>query len=102
MAEKEKIQRELKTLTPSENDSKVLERLATFLKSMAQAWREANREQRNRLGRQLFEEIWLKDKQVIAVKPRPELEPFFRLSFEEWRKKFESENSTPFGASISQ
>jgi len=97
LAEKEKIQRELKTLTPSENDSKVLERLATFLKSMAQAWREANQEQRNRLGRQLFEEIWLQDKQVIAVKPRPELEPFFRLSFEEWRKKFESENSTPFG-----
>lgn len=97
LAEKAKIQRDLKTLSPSENDSKVLERLATFLKSVAQAWREANQEQRNRLGRQLFEETWLKDKQVIAVKPRPELEPFFRLSFEEWRKKFESENPIPFG-----
>ena len=71
--------------------------MAALLKNVAQAWREANQEQRNRLGRQLFEEIWLKDKQVIAVKPRPELEPFLRLSLEEWRKKFESEPPTPFG-----
>jgi hypothetical protein len=51
-------------------------------------------------ARQVFDEIWVKDKQVIAVKPRPELKPFFQLSYEEWLKKFESENSTPSGSLI--
>jgi len=74
--------------------------LAEFLKNVAKAWREANEEQRNKLARQLFDEIWVKDKQVIAVKPRPELKPFFQLSYEEWLKKFESENSTPPGVAI--
>jgi hypothetical protein len=97
LAEWQIRERELKSLTPSADNSRVLERLAAFLKSVAQAWQEATQEQRNRLGRQMFEEIWIKDKQVIAVRPRPELEPFFRLSFEEWRKKFESENPIPFG-----
>jgi hypothetical protein len=44
--------------------------------------------------------IWVKDKQVVAVKPRPELEPFFRLSYEEWLKKFESETPIPPGVAI--
>ena len=59
--------------------------------------KEANQEQRNKLARQLFDEIWVKDKQVIAVKPRPELKPFFQLSYEGWLRKFELENSTPIG-----
>lgn len=92
----------LQALIPQETTSKVLERLAEFLKNVANAWRDANQEQRNRLARQLFEEIWLKDKQVIAVKPRPELEAFFRLSFEEWKKKFESDNSSPLGVATSR
>ena len=47
-------------------------------------------------GRSLFQEIWIKDKQVVAVKPQPELEPFFQLNYEEFvNKKFES--ATPRG-----
>jgi hypothetical protein len=74
---------------------KVLEGLAEFLKNVAKAWQEANQEQRNKVARQLFDEIWVKDKEVIAVEPRPELKPFFQLSYEEWLKEFESENSKP-------
>jgi hypothetical protein len=76
LREKENANRELQVLTPPEEKSQVLDRLAEFLKSVAETWREANQDQRNRIARQLFEEIWVKDKQVIAVKPRPELEPF--------------------------
>ena len=86
---------------PPKTKSKVLEQLAEFLKNVAKSWKEANQEQRNKLARQLFDEIWVKDKQVIAVKPRPELKPFFQLSYEEWLKKFESENSTPLGVAYS-
>ena len=60
-----------------------LERLAHFLANVANAWREANQEQRNKLARILFEEIKLDSGgRVVAVKPRPELEPFFKLSYE--------------------
>jgi hypothetical protein len=47
------------------------------------AWDSATERQRNRLARCLFDEIWLKDKAVVAVKPRAEFEPFFRLNYEE-------------------
>jgi hypothetical protein len=67
----------------------VLERLASFLKSKGSAWKEADNDQRNALARQLFNSIWVKDKQVIAIKPMPDLEPFFQLSYDEWMKKFE-------------
>ncbi len=99
LAQKETIQRELRSLEPPK-DQKVLEQLAAFLKNVSLAWREASQEQRNRLNRQLFEEIWLTDKQVFAVKPRPELKPFFQFSFEEWRKKFESVAPTGSGVPL--
>ena len=88
-------------MTPAESDPGVIDRLAAFLKSIVQAWRKADLGQRNRLTRQLFEEIWLQDKQMVAVKPRPELGPFFRLSFDKWRKKFESDASSPLEGAFS-
>jgi DNA invertase Pin-like site-specific DNA recombinase len=97
ITEKENALKELDRLTPPEVKSRALERLAEFLKNIPKAWREANQEQRNKLARQLFDEVWVKDKQVIAVKPRPELKPFFQLSYEEWLKKFESYNPSPLG-----
>ncbi len=39
------------------------------------------------MARALFEEIWIKDKKVVFVKPRPELDPFFRLNYEESKRK---------------
>ena len=39
-------------------------------------------EQRNKLARCLFEEVWLEDKTVVAVKPKPEPDPFFRLNYQ--------------------
>ncbi len=43
-------------------------------------------EQRNKLAHCLFQEIWIKDKEVVAVKSQPELKPFFQLSYEEYLK----------------
>ena len=57
--------------------------MAHFLADVADAWRKANQEQRNELARVLFEEVRLDNGgKVVAVKPRPELEPFFKLSYE--------------------
>ena len=45
-------------------------------------WRTANQEQRNKLANVLFEEIKLDSGgKVVTIKPRPEFEPFFRLSY---------------------
>jgi site-specific DNA recombinase len=81
---KEQILQEIKRLTPTDGSNKGLQRLAEFLANVAKAWEEATQEQRNRLARSLFQEVWIKDKQVVAVKPQPELEPFFELNYEEF------------------
>ena len=67
---------------PTEDNAETLDRLASFLKDVDLAWKAAEYEQRNRLARCLFEEIWVRDKKVVAVKPREEFEPFFRLNLE--------------------
>ena len=60
-----------------------LKHLAGFLANVASAWRTASQEQRNKLANMLFEEIKLGNGgKVVAVKPRMEFEPFFRLSYE--------------------
>ena len=83
---------------PPEDNTETLDRLASFLKDVALAWEVADYEQRNRLARCLFEEIWVRDKKVIAVKPRGEFEPFFRLNLQEDKSvKKNIELATPIG-----
>jgi len=97
LKEKDDITKQLQLLTPPEEKSKVLDQLAEFLRNVSKAWKEADQDQRNRFSHQLFQEIWVKDKQVVAVKPRPELETFFQMSYEDWMKKIESEVAKPLG-----
>ena len=78
---------ELEALNPTPNKADSLERLAGFLANVSTAWESATQEQRNKLARALFNEIWIKDKEVVFVKPRPELDPFFKINHEETRKQ---------------
>jgi len=83
LAEYKDTQRQLEQLTPTEGGGEMLKRLAHFLTNVADAWRESSEEQRNKLARTLFEEIRLdNDGKVVAIKPKPELEPFFKLSYD--------------------
>ena len=79
-ARKDSILKELEELTPKQNGAEHLDKLAQFLADVPSAWEAATQEQRNKLARTLFDQVWLQDKAVVAVKPRPELEPFFRLT----------------------
>ena len=92
------IHHKLPELTPTDVRPRALERLASLLKDIAAAWEQATQEQRNKLARYLFKEIWIKGKEVIAVRPQDELKPFFDLnheamegrlsqSFGEWRPR---------------
>ncbi|MEE9247173.1 MAG: hypothetical protein V3U79_00545 [Dehalococcoidia bacterium] len=79
---RDSINRGLEALPHSNNGVDHLDKLAHFLADVPMAWEAATPEQRNKLARCIFDQLWLKDKTVVAVKPRPELEPFFRLNYE--------------------
>ena len=81
-ARRDDILKQLRALTPRSDGAEHLERLAQFLADLTPAWNAATSEQRNKLARCLFDEVWVSDKVVVGVKPRGELEPFFRLNYE--------------------
>ena len=76
------IKQELEAIVEPGEDEAVLERLRAFLTDVGLAWERATEEQRNRLARQLFETIWIRNRQIVSVRPRPELRAFFRISEE--------------------
>ncbi len=103
LLEKKKIEQELRKLNPVNNSGEILSALSSLLANAAKAWHDASQEQRNALGRQLFEEVWIEGRQVVAVKPRPELESFFSLSYEESKKKAsESAVLSPIGVATTR
>ncbi len=53
-------------------------------------------EQRNKLARCLFEEVWLDGKSTVVVRPVLEFEPFFRLNYEDFVRQ-DNEVATPRG-----
>ena len=59
-----------------------MERLAALLRNVVEGWRLADQKQRNRMARALFNGVMARDKQVVAVRPKKELEPFFKVSYE--------------------
>jgi len=82
LAEKAELEAELSTLRPVKADAEMIERLASFLRDISLAWREAAQPQRNRLLKQLVEEVWIDGDRVVGVKARAEFEPFFKLHYE--------------------
>ncbi|MDP2950434.1 MAG: recombinase family protein [Chloroflexota bacterium] len=103
--EKHGLERQLRELEPSAEYAAVLQRLAEYLSQVPEAWKGATGDQRNRLLRRLFEEVWIKDDQIVALRPRAEMEPFFKLSFEEWVTQhggFEVEAPKPFRVASNQ
>jgi hypothetical protein len=82
LMKKRSIENEMRSLTVPDDHSDVLRKLADFPANVAQAWDVASHEQRNKLARMLFEEIRIENEKVVAVRPRPELEPFFKLNFD--------------------
>ena len=61
------VRKQLDALAPVPGGSDSLPLLAEFLADVASAWEVATPEQQNKLARTLFEEIWIKDKEVVFV-----------------------------------
>ena len=81
-ADYQTTQYELEKITSYNDDHETIERLANFLNNIVDAWRVATQEQRNKMARSLFDRIVIEDNRVVFVKPKPELEQFFRMNFE--------------------
>ncbi len=85
LTDKRQLDGDLARLAPMKASTATLERTAAFLTNVVKAWDAATQEQRNTLVRTLFQEIWVKDQQVVAVKPQPVFEPFFKLNWEQYK-----------------
>ena len=90
----------------TKEQGETLDKLVQFLANIADAWDAASQEQRKKLARCLFQEVWIKGKEVIAVRPQLELKPFFDLnhkameeklsrSFWKWRPRGDSNPRSP-------
>jgi len=79
-----------------DDKGKALEKLAHFVDNMPDAWKQGTQEQRNKMANVLFEQIWIEDNKVVAIKPTDQLRLFFQLSYEEHLKK---SNKRPQGDS---
>ena len=97
LADYDAIQRELVMLASPEDKGETLDKLAHFLGNVADAWKEASQEQRNKLAGALFEQVWLEHNRVVGIKPRDELKPFFQLSYEEYLKSSTCQLESPRG-----
>ena len=86
--------RKLDALESAPDQTNHMSKLAEFLANVPAAWAAATQEQRNKLARALFDQVWLEDKTVVAVKPRTELEPFFRLNYEDVSRKYIEDNTS--------
>ena len=83
LSESREIDDELRSLKQPDTDSISMTKLAQFLEDVSSAWELADQERRNKLGRALFESVWIDNQKVMGVTPRPELKPFFDLVYSE-------------------
>ena len=81
-SQRDGIQEEIASLHTGSQNGDSLERLAALLRNVVEGWRLADQKQRNRMARALFNRVLVRDKQVVAVRPKKELEPFFKVSYE--------------------
>ena len=56
---------------------RVSKRLSAMLANMAETWTVATTEERNAIARELFFDVVIQNRTVKAVKPRPEILPYF-------------------------
>ena len=62
-------------------------RLAQMLADLSEAWTLATPAERNAIARELFADGVIKNRTAVAVKPRPELAPFFASTVTSERKR---------------
>ena len=72
-----------------------MDRAAQLLQDLPALWRHpgVTPEQRRELAREVFQEIRLREGELVAVKPRPTYQPLFAYSI--WRQKVAGGDCSP-------
>ena len=84
LVQRARIQGQLAALQPVSDQVQHLEALAAVLGKVRLAWSAADQEERHQLAHTLFEEVLVRDGEIVGLKPRPAFEPFFRLNHKAW------------------
>lgn len=94
-SKREQVRNELAALQPATSSkSGEIERLASYLENMGEAWKNASQEQRNRMARTLSESIRVKDGTIKGVTPQMEFTPLLVLNhFEKCQGSFRKSGS---------
>ena len=95
LARRAEIMAELASLKPAEDRKIDLRNAAELLGRFCQAWTFADLEQKRKIARLIFEEIWVDNKKVVAVRPRPQFVGFFTLDLFDRRKRRDSNPRSP-------
>ena len=87
-SEHQSLQRQRRVLEPSlsERSTPYLDRAAELLRDLPALWERprVTQEQRRYLAREAFEEIRIRDRKLVAVRPQPEYVPHFAYSL--WKE----------------
>ena len=86
LSESREIDDELSTLRQPDSNPATMTKLAHFLEDVSEGWREADQQRKNKLARTMFDSVWIDNQGVLGVTPRPELKPFFDLTYSELSK----------------
>jgi site-specific DNA recombinase len=95
LSRRTEITAEIASLKPAEDNKADLRNAAELLGRFCEAWAIADLEQKRKIARLIFEEIWVENKKVVTVRPRPQFTGFFTLDLFDRRKRRESPHSHP-------
>lgn len=80
LTERRRVRADLEPLEGSTDWTTVLAQAASFLRDLPAAWEVATPDQRNALGRTVFQSVEITDGRVTAVVPQREFAPIFNLA----------------------
>lgn len=94
LRQRDELERGIESLERSTPNDEQLRQFARLMDDLGAAWAAADDEGKNRLAHSILEAVWIENKRVVAVTPRPELTPVFESvwqavpdSFLHWRPR---------------
>ncbi|MBI4307141.1 MAG: recombinase family protein [Chloroflexi bacterium] len=77
LRERQELERAIEILERSNPDDGRLQEFTRLVNDVQAAWAAADDEGKNKLAHAIFDAVWIENKRVVAVTPRPELTPLF-------------------------
>lgn len=75
--QRDELERAIEVVEQSKPDGEQLRKFTYLVDDVRGAWAAADDEGKNKLAHAIFAAVWIENKRVVAVTPRPELTPLF-------------------------